>query len=159
MFLTFAFNTLGNASSNLLAIVSITACLAILAWLLNRIYENVFNDFLETAYLLNLCILAAGTYHVKEIGGNQAGLAYTSVGIAFIFFVCIVLYHVYLRLHKFALWELMPKLDIGKCATFILGHNKENDDEDEVENGIKDTEIVQAPTSTTIELHESMLGN
>ena len=79
LFLTFAFNSLSNASGNcnLLAIVSVTADLLTLSWLHVRIYENIFNDILEAALLLNLCILAAGTYHVKEIGGNQAVLTYT----------------------------------------------------------------------------------
>ena len=64
LFLTFAFNILIHS----------------------RIYEDIFNDSLEAAFLLNLCILTAGIYHVKEIGGNQAALTHTSVGVAFILF-------------------------------------------------------------------------
>ena len=61
LFLTFAFNTVGYASGNLLAVVSVTVGLLILFWLHVRIYENILNDSLEAAFLLNLCILSAGT--------------------------------------------------------------------------------------------------
>ena len=152
LFLTFAFNTLGNTSGNLLAIVSVTAGLMILSWLRVRIYKNMFNDYLEAAFLLNLCILAAGTYHVREIRGNQAGLAYTSVGIAFVLFVCIVLYHVYLHLRATVLWK---KTHTKRCYIFdklTLGNNKENDTEVNIVNIKQKSEVVQLPTVTTIEL-------
>ena len=150
LFLTFAFNTLGNASGSLLAIVSVTAGILILSWLRVSIYENIFNDFLEAAFLLNLCILAAGTYHVKEIGGNQAALAYTLVGIGFVLFVCIMLYHIYLRLHTTALWK---KLRAQSCYIFSkLSPNKEKDTEANVINNKQENKVVQLPTVTTIEL-------
>ena len=162
LFLTFAFNVLGNASVNLLAIVSVTTGLAGLVWVRNRIYENVFNDFLEAIFLLNLCILAAGTYHVRESGGSQAGLANTSVGIAFVVFLCTVLYHVYFRLHTSAVWKKLPKPDFKRYNIFnkLLGHNKENDvdkNEGRVLNCKQHDKIV-LPTITTIELTEPLLG-
>ena len=150
LFLTFAFNTLGNASGNLLAIVSVTAGLMILSWLRVRIYKNMFNDYLEAAFLLNLCILAAGTYHVKEIRGNQAGLAYTSVGIAFVLFICILLHHVYLHLHTNAtlLWKnIFPKSHYNMFNK--VSHNKGNDTETSIENNKQTSEL---PTVTTIEV-------
>ena len=158
LFLTFAFNVLGNTSINLLAITSTAAGLAALAWVRNRIYEDVFNDFLEAAFLLNLCILAVGTYHVKESGGSQAGLAYTSVGIALVLFICIVVYHVYLRLHTLGVWKKIPKPDSNIFGKLALGHNKESDN-DEKEAGKQDDEIVQVriPTTTSVELREPLL--
>ena len=83
LFLTFAFSILGNVSHSWSNNSILTAC------------KDLHNDYLEAAFVLNLCILAAGTYHVKEIGGNQAGLAYTSVGItlnfvAFCSIMCIL---------------------------------------------------------------------
>ena len=98
------------------------------------IYEDVFNDFLEAAFLFNLCILAVGTYHVKESGGSQAGLAYTSVGIALVLFICIVVYHMYLRLRTLGVWKKILKLDSNIFGKLALGHNKV-DDNDEKEAG------------------------
>ena len=49
-------------------------------------------------FILNLGILAAATHHVKLSGGSQAAVAYTSVGIAFLSFLGIVTYHIYMRI-------------------------------------------------------------
>ncbi len=145
MFLTFAFNALGNTSVNLLAITSVTAGLAALAWIRNRVYEKLYNDILEASFILNLCILSAATYHVKATEGSQAGLAYTSVTIAFATFICIMIYHLYLSLHK---------TSVGKAILQKFSPNKENDVH---ETELLDSEIVQAPTTTTVELREPLL--
>ena len=149
LFLSFAVNSLSNASGNLLAIVSVTAGLLILSWLRVKIYKNIFNDFLEAAFLLNLCILAAGTYHVKEIGGNQAALAYTSVGIAFVLFICILLYHMYLHLHTTLLWK---KTHFQRHYIFNKLRHKEKDTEVNDVNNKTMNEMVQLPTVSIIEL-------
>ena len=149
LFLSFAVNSLSNASGNLLAIVSVTAGLLILSWLRVKIYENIFNDFLEAAFLLNLCILAAGSYHVKEIGGNQAALAYTSVGIAFVLFICILLYHMYLHLHTTLLWK---KTHFQRHYIFNKLRHKEKDTEVNDVNNKTMNEMVQLPTVSIIEL-------
>jgi predicted outer membrane repeat protein len=156
LFLVFAFNALGNASVNLLAITSVMAGLAGLAWIHNRLYEHLQNDILEASFILNLCIFSAATYHVKETGGSQAGLAYTSVGIAFAIFVYIVLFHVYLRIHKTATWKKIPKprLSFGR-----KGDDNEANGEGDAYNimPVEDSEIVRSPTTTVIELREPML--
>ena len=148
LFLTFAFNTLGNNSScNLLAmIVSVTAGLMILAWLCLRIYKQIFNDYLEGAFLLNLCILAAGTYHVKEIEGNLAGLAYTSVGIAFLLFICILFYHMHLRvrLQTTLLWKKLCSKSHDR-----ISHITRNDTAAMENNKPRTREL---PTVSTIEV-------
>ena len=53
LFLIFAFNALGNASVNLLAITSVMAGLAVLAWIHNQLYEKLYNDILEASFILN----------------------------------------------------------------------------------------------------------
>ena len=142
LFLIFAFNALGNASVNLLTITSVMAGLAVLAWIHNRLYEKLYNDILEASFIFNLCIFAAATYHVKEAGGSQAGLAYTSVGIAFATFVYIVLFHVYQRIRKTAVWKKIPKSNIEFC-----NKNKDDVQGEEDEMPMQDSEIVQSPTT------------
>ena len=44
LFLTFVLNSFGNADVNLLAITSVTAGLAALAWVHKGIYRNIYND-------------------------------------------------------------------------------------------------------------------
>ena len=87
LFVVFAFNVLGNASLNLLLTASSMLGITFLARLTNGIYEAWILDLLEASYFLNLGVLAAGTYHVDQAGGNQTVLAYVSVGIAFATFI------------------------------------------------------------------------
>ena len=67
----------------------------------------------------------------------------------------------YLLLSKTSVWMKLPKPNTGKY--FILNklnHSKENDENkagqlDEKQG--QDSEIVQVPTTTTVELHEPLL--
>ena len=54
------------------------------------LYKNWCLDGLEGSFALNLIILAAATYHVKLLGGNQLAVGYTSVSIAFATFIAIL---------------------------------------------------------------------
>ena len=147
LFLTFAFNALGSASINLLTISSIMIGVAALAWLQSRLYEKIHNDILEALSILNLCIFAAATYHVKETGGTQAKLAYISVGIVFLTFIGVVLYHVYLRLRKpgLLLWKRMHPVD-----------SQQGSEEESVYTDDNNSSSPSVPT-TTIELREPLL--
>ena len=44
--------------------------------------------YIEPSFILNLGILAVATQHVKQSGGSQAAVAYTSVGLAFLPHLC-----------------------------------------------------------------------
>ena len=87
-FMIFALNSRDNDSVNLLIVSSVSASLAALAWMHHGVYEKMFNDILEGAFILNLCIFAAATYHVKQTqsGERQDNVANASVGIAFSIF-------------------------------------------------------------------------
>ena len=158
LFLSFAFNALGNASVNLLAITSVTAGLVALAWVRNRVYEKLYNDILEASFILNLCIFAAATYHVKETGSSQAGLAYTSVGITLATFTSIVIYHIYLSLHQTSVGKKLFKTIATRFYIMHkLNRSKESDAPEADQENKQDSEIVEAPTTTTIELREPLL--
>ena len=64
------------------------------------VYTSWYLNALEVSFILNLGILAFATYHVNQSGGSQAAVAYISVGIAFLIFVGIVIYHIYMRIKK-----------------------------------------------------------
>ena len=96
---------------------------------------------------------------MKETGGSQAaGLADTSVGISFATFICIVLYHIYLGLHKMSLWrKLLKRNDENYFNVHWFGQNKETQsvaNEDGQPDG-----AIQAPTITIIDLREPLLEN
>ena len=98
LFLVFAFNISGNNSVNLLVISSATFGIFIWFALSGMVYKSWWLNALELSFILNLGILAVATYHVNQSGGSQAAVAYTSVGIAFLTFVGIVTYHIYIRI-------------------------------------------------------------
>ena len=98
LFLVFAFNISGDDSVNLL-VISSTASASFVGFALSgMVYKSWYLNALELSFILNLGVLAAATYHVTVSGGSQAAVAYTSVGIAFLTFVGIVIYHIYIRI-------------------------------------------------------------
>ena len=156
LFLIFALSALGNGSVGLIAITSVTAGLAVLAWIHSRVYVKLYNDILEGFFILNLCIFAVATYHVQETGGSQARLAYTSVGIAFAIFICIVFYHIYLILHKTSALKKLPKPNAQKY--FIMRRFVESSTNEDGQSDCKQENLsVLAPTSTIVELREPLL--
>ena len=98
LFLVFAFNISGDDSVNLLVISSTTFGIIVVFALSGMVYKSWWLNTLEVLFILNLGILAAATQHVKQSGGSQAAVAYTSVGIALLIFVGIVTYHIYIRI-------------------------------------------------------------
>ena len=98
LFLVFAFNIRGDSSINLLVISSTNS--GILGWftLSGVVYKSWYLNALEVSFILNLGILAVATYHVSQSGGSQTAVVYASVGIAFLTFLGVVTYHVYMRI-------------------------------------------------------------
>ena len=162
LFLMFAVNSLGDNHFDLLFTTTVTACLGALAWIQNGVYEKVYNKVLEASFILNLCVFSAATSHVKETGGNQAALAYTSVGIAFATFVLIFLYHVYLLISKTSLW--MKLIHFMKDNNYrplsnlksVNGNDGSSDGNSKSFNLKGATAPVDVPT-TIVELREPLL--
>ena len=111
LFLVFSFNISGNDSVNLLVISSATFGIIVGFALSGMVYKSWYLNALELSFILNLGIFAVATYHAKLSGGSQAAVAYTSVGIAFLTFVGIVTYHIYLRIKS----KVHNMCHHGKC--------------------------------------------
>ena len=92
LLLVFAFNVQEEHSVNLLAILVGTGLLHFWVWVSGGIYKNWYLDVLEGSFALNLIILAAATYHVTLTRGNQLAVGYTSISIAFVTFIGILVY-------------------------------------------------------------------
>ena len=106
LFLISAVNALGDPSVNLLAIASITVAILTLPSILgSRIYKTWTLGLLETAFIINLTILAVATLYIRASGGNQNATTFTSVGIAFATFTGIVIYHSIQQLKDTRLWR------------------------------------------------------
>ena len=58
-----------------------------------KVYKAWYLNVLEASFIINLLLLAIGTYYVEISQGNQNALTYTSVSVAFATFCGIVVYH------------------------------------------------------------------
>ena len=146
LFLTLASNAIGSGRVNRLAVSSVATALAVMK---GRVYEKHYNDILESSFILNLCILSVATFYImEEESGNQYILLGISVGIAFVTFVGILIFHLYLQLEgtNVAKKTMIYFISIHQLLNRIVtkGHPR------------RDTENVIAPTTTTIQLHEAL---
>ena len=96
LFLVSALNVSRDPSVNLATATCMSILELALAWF--NVYENWYLNVLEASFIVNLLILSIGTYHVLETGGNQDAPTYTSVGIAFVMFCGVLVYHSCLQL-------------------------------------------------------------
>ena len=146
LFLVFAFNISGDESVNLLVISSGTFGIFVGFVLLGKVYKNLYLNALEVSFILNLGMLAVATYHVNQSGGSQSAVAYTSVGIAFLTFLGIVIYHIYIQIKsKVAYIQRGNQLQRGKKCH--INNNNDNP-------GNLDHQPRAIPTVTEVNLHE-----
>ena len=149
LFLVSAFNVSGDKNSaNLLAILVIVIASFVVFGLSGRVYKSWCLNALELSFLLNLGVLAAGTYHVSLTAGDQAAITYTSVGVAFLTFVGIVAYHAYLRLKA---WK--PQFSLHNIMKGKERSCDENNEENDAECHQTQTWPQSTPT-TIVDLNE-----
>lgn len=158
LFLLFALNALGSASVNLIFITSVTAGLLVMGWLRNKLYLKLHNDTLEASFILNLCIFSAATYHVNETGQYQAGLSYTSVGMAFATFTGIFLFHIHLLLMDTSTAWKKVVVTAKKGIIHLRGQDNSAQDNNELQNNAPDESQnkvwnQRTPTTSIVELN------
>ena len=126
LFITFAVNAVGSDSFNILAISSVATALLALK---GRVYESRYMDALESSFLLNLSTFSVATFYVRENGlGNpsQALLSDFSVGIAFITFLGIFLFHTFRQLKRMKNWKEGMNFKGNNKRLFIRDRNKQD---------------------------------
>ena len=95
-----AFNLSNSSRVNLLVVgVSVTTLIVIRTYFGRYIYKRAFLDYLELTYLFNIVLLTIATAFYSDQNSKQAA-TYTSVSIALLIFVGIVVYHVVQLLRK-----------------------------------------------------------
>ena len=122
LFLIFSFNVLHGPNVILLVIIVTMHALSVFGWVGGGVYRRWPLNALEFSFFLNLGILAATTSFVRFSGGSQAAAVYTSVTVAFLIFVGIVVYSIHHRLSPYLnLYQLIkkcfhrqPQLDLQK---------------------------------------------
>ena len=92
-------------------ILAIAVCLiGLLAmFFLFTVYKACYLNVLEASFILNLLLLAIGTYYVEISGGNQSALTYTSVSVSFGTFCGIVVYHSCLQIKNTTIFKKLYK--------------------------------------------------
>lgn len=85
-------------------------------WLFRGVYKYWILDVLESSFIMNIFFLCATTALVKKGSSSvpQEAISYTSVVIAFVTFIGIVLYHVHLRLCGIARYQHLTKYLLSK---------------------------------------------
>lgn len=150
LFLTFAVNAAGNYGLNLLIVTSVTAGISFIK---GRVYEKWYNDFLESSFLLNLCILSTATFYVqseKSLVNDrdkvQSIISSISVGITFVYFLGILVFHACQRIQKLNFLQKVRK-------SYRLKKQSE-----ELADTDRSLEII-SHTSVYVELREPLLDD
>jgi len=156
LLLVSAFNISGEKDSvqilvTLSAVVGALAAFGLSGW----VYKSSYLNVLEVSFLLNLSILTASTYHLRlQVSGNQAAVTHISVGIAFLTFLGIIMYHINLKMK----WKLQH---LPHYFTMIKNSCKNYDDKNK--NNIESSNAhdhqetrPQAPTTTVVDLFSSL---
>ena len=126
---------------NLPAIVAVAIGLFTITRFTGVIYKKFCLDVLEVSFILNLGILAVATYTVRsaEKPESQAAVTNVSVGIAFVTFVGVLVYHMY--------QQVWPKL---QQRIHLLHHRREHQSDEEADTD-SEAQISTAPTMTIVE--------
>ena len=93
-------NMLGGLSLNLLVISLSASCLLAVTAAVKP-YKKVRNSAIESFYLLNLVFLSSSSLYASSTNSESESQLYVYlflVGTSFILFICISVYHVYIRL-------------------------------------------------------------
>ena len=151
LMIVFVSNSLGDPSINLFAITA--AVILLLCWrvLTGFFYTNWLLDALELFFIMKLGLFSVATLYILHTSGNQRALTDTLVGIAFIVFVAITVYHGWRQLTDSRWWRLTLK---PKWQKYFNSKNEEDIiDEEDSERCIEPPQV----STTFIELRESLL--
>ena len=155
LLLAIAINTVGSDSVNLLVITSVTAGLLSIK---GRVYEQRYNDILESSFILNLCVFSVATFYLKDKNiESQPALLSASVGISFVIFIGILFFHIHLLFKSKNVWKYVANNSLIHknwllCKAFEIVPK-------EYENMTLKSNNPEVVTSTLVELREPLIDN
>ena len=152
----FGLNILGDPNLNHLLTVTVLSTLFSCTWITGVVYKNRALNILETSFVLNLLILSGWTVYnrhasIGDSNDGQTALVCTSIGVAFITFICIIFYHTYLYFKSTKLHQCFKRHTIKREVRREMGE-VEGSGESAV-----DAPPHRPPTVTVIELREPLL--
>ena len=89
---------------NLFAIVVSTFALVTYTATVDKVYEKWYLNLLENSFLFNLGILALGALYTNGIGKSHTAVVHTLMGIAFLQFVGIIIFHGFCSIKNSRVW-------------------------------------------------------
>ena len=107
----FAANVANDPGLYLLTITTVVVCFQSLVGVFGSpgIYKSQWIAVLDALFMLNLVMLCAATYYCQLSGGKQEVVGYTSLGVAFLTFVGILIYHLHMQVKDTAFGKKLSK--------------------------------------------------
>ena len=96
--LIFSMNIHGSVDINLLVMIVTVLLLFMHLAVTGGVYKELYLNIIEYSFFLNLGICASATLYTTVTGQGQTAVAYTSVSIAFVLFIIIVVFHILTKL-------------------------------------------------------------
>ena len=90
---------------NLLVIGIVTFELVTYTATVDKVYKKQYLTLLENSFLFNLGVLALGTFYTSGKGKSQTAVVHTLVGIAFLQFIGIIIFHACQSIKKSRTWR------------------------------------------------------
>ena len=155
LFVTFACNTNGNPSLNLVAIMITLIVLLLLCWNSGQVYKNYVFSVTESFFFANLGILSSFTLFLtsppSESEDRSLVIVNISVGLSFVIFCIILLYHCYQHLRMtFALSRIVSQVKRKSTQQHVLPHNGNSREDWDIDSGAAQNAI----TFSVVELSE-----
>ena len=154
LLIVFVSNSLGDPSINLFAIAAAVTFLVCCRALFGIFYTNWFHDALELFFFMKLSLFSLATLYVLHTGGNQRALTDTLVGVAFIVFVALTVYHIWRQLTDSRWWRLTLK---PKWQKYFHTKKEESTRAQDDDRKYDEPQTSQKVTTTTIELREPVM--
>lgn len=105
LILAFTANILGNPKLNLLLVIITCSGVMTFRWNLGTIYKQRVVNLIESFYLQNLILLALSTIYISHNSDSplrdQKIASYVLVGSAFLVFIIIASYHIFMQMKAF----------------------------------------------------------
>lgn len=129
-------------------------------WNAGGMYKKWYLNTLESSFILNLALLAAATHHIRLVGGNQAAVVYSSVGVAFTTFIVIITYHICQRVRESRVWRSSILPQLKQLRLRVKKTQQEEPAALKVEGNVPQSPAANRVVPTTfIELREPLLDS
>lgn len=80
------------------------------------LYKQWHLSLLEISFILNLLALGGGTLYTEVTDASNAPVVYTSIGIAFVQFLVITIYHLWVRISTCYRTYIRRQLNTGNAT-------------------------------------------